>query len=122
MSANHARQKRKAGADPATTAKPASEQDQPFDVNGFVGKVLVALGLNWYELAILLNVSPNDVLQRTGARYQQSDWDTDPFWQQLLDYTDKRVAGLLAAKDALERKRRLDRRRRWDREQAIKHR
>jgi hypothetical protein len=48
-----------------------------------------------------------------------SSFADDPFWDILLDYVDTRLAGFLAIKDELDRKKRLDEREASERRKII---
>lgn len=94
---------------------PGSEDD-------FVTRIQLALDMRPLQLANALEIPWRELVDRQGPRSQMSSFVVDPFWQKLLEYVDTRLAGLMAVKDELERKRRIDVRKYEERQALIRNR
>jgi len=100
------------------TERPRSKP-VPHSEDDFVTRIQLALDLTPKQLAAALGLSYEAVVDRYGSRASMSSFIDDPFWDKLLDYVDNRLAGFLAVKEELERKKRLDEREASERRKVI---
>lgn len=122
-----ARRSTKAGAGRATTVLKPGEHTE----NDFITRIQLALDMTPIQLANALDrhadnshfvgyrPALDDIADRQGPRADASEFDTDPFWNRLLEYVNQRLAGLMAVQEELARKQRMDRRAAYERRQAV---
>lgn len=67
--------------------------------NNLLISVAHALDLELHEMAIKLDVPYNELTRL--QRGKTGDTDIDPFWRQIAQYVDTRLAQLLAVKEEL---------------------